>query len=52
LDPDPVKAHGSLRITLGYETKEEEIDYVIKILPGVVEKIRKITPRIEGVTTI
>jgi cysteine desulfurase len=52
LDPDPVKAHGSLRITLGYKTKEEEIDYVIKILPGVVEKIRKITPRIEGVTTI
>jgi len=52
LDPDPVKAHGSLRITLGHETKEEEIDYVIKILPGVVEKIRKITPRIEGVTTI
>jgi len=52
LDPDPVKAHGSLRFTLGHETTEEEINYVIKMLPGVVEKIRKITPRIEGVTTI
>jgi cysteine desulfurase len=52
LDPDPVKAHGSLRFTLGYETTEEEINYVIKMLPGVVEKIRKITPRIEGVTTV
>lgn len=51
LDPDPVKAHGSLRITLGYKTTEKEIDYVIKVLPGIVEKIRKISPRIEGVTT-
>lgn len=52
LDPDPIKAHGSIRITLGYKTTEKDIDYLIKILPDAVEKIRKMTPRIEGVTTI
>ncbi|MEM3408600.1 MAG: cysteine desulfurase NifS [Candidatus Micrarchaeia archaeon] len=51
LDPDPVKAHGSLRLTLGYKTKEEEIDKVIEVIPKIVNQIRKITPRIEGVTT-
>jgi cysteine desulfurase len=51
IDPDPVKAHGSLRLTLGRETTASDINYVIKVLPDVVERIRKITPKIEGVTT-
>lgn len=52
LDPDPVKAHGSLRITLGYGTNERDIAYAAKAIPQVVERIRMMTPRIEGVTTI
>ncbi len=35
---------GSLRISLGRWTKEEEIDYLIEVLPGIVEKLRKISP--------
>ncbi|MDD5655185.1 MAG: aminotransferase class V-fold PLP-dependent enzyme, partial [Candidatus Omnitrophica bacterium] len=37
-------AHGSLRITLGRWTKEEEIDYLLKQLPPVVEKLRAMSP--------
>lgn len=37
-------AHGSLRFTLGRYTTKEEIDYVLEILPKVVEKLRKISP--------
>jgi len=38
------EAHGSLRISLGKWTTEEEIDYFIKILPEAVKKLRKISP--------
>jgi len=41
---DSVLSRGSLRFTLGRFTKEEDIDYVLKILPKVIEKIRKISP--------
>ena len=40
----PWQAHGSLRLSLGRWTKEEDIDYLLKILPGIVEKLRKISP--------
>ena len=38
------EAHGSLRLTLGKETKASDIQYVLKVLPGVVERLRKISP--------
>lgn len=37
-------ADGSLRLTLGAETTEEDIDYVLEILPGIVERLREMTP--------
>ncbi|MBM3255453.1 MAG: cysteine desulfurase NifS [Candidatus Omnitrophica bacterium] len=37
-------AHGSLRITLGRWTKEEDIDYLLEHLPQVVEKLRAMSP--------
>jgi len=37
-------AHGSLRLTLGRENTEEEINYVLDILPGIIEKLRRISP--------
>lgn len=40
----PEEAHGSLRLTLGRWTKEEDIDYVLKVLPGVIKNLRKISP--------
>lgn len=40
----PEEAHGSLRLTMGRFTKEEDVDYVLKELPGIVERLRKISP--------
>ena len=37
-------AHGTLRFTLGRTTTEEDIDYVLKVLPPLVEKLRSISP--------
>lgn len=37
-------AHGSLRLTLSKYTTEEEIDYVIKKVPEIVEYLRRISP--------
>ena len=37
-------AHGSIRFTLGRETTEEDIDYVLEILPEIVSNLRKISP--------
>jgi cysteine desulfurase len=40
------EAHGSIRFSLGRETTEEEIDYVLEVLPAVIEDIRKMAPKI------
>ena len=37
-------AHGSLRFTLGKRTTKEDLDYVMEVFPGVVEKLRKMSP--------
>ena len=37
-------AHGSLRLSLGKENRLEEIEYVLDILPGIVEKLRQMSP--------
>ena len=37
-------AHGSLRLTLGAETTEEEIDYTIQAVAEVVERLRAMSP--------
>jgi len=37
-------AHGSLRFTLGRYTKEDEIDYVLELLPKIVSKLRSMSP--------
>lgn len=38
------QAHGSLRFTLGKYTTEEEIDFVLKVLPEIVAKLRAMSP--------
>jgi len=40
----PEIAHGSLRLTLGRDNTEEDIDYVLDILPPIVEKLRAMSP--------
>lgn len=36
-------AHDSIRVSLGRENTEKDIEYLLKVLPGVIEKIRKIS---------
>ena len=38
------EAHGSLRLSLGKYTTKAEIDYTIKIIPKVIENLRKLSP--------
>ena len=37
-------AHASTRFTLGRKTSREDIDYVLETLPGIVQKLRSISP--------
>lgn len=37
-------AHGSLRFTLGRTTTMEDIDFVIHVMPNIVERLRKMSP--------
>lgn len=41
-------AHGSLRMTLSEYTTEQEIDYVLDILPQIVERLRAMSPLYHG----
>ncbi len=41
--------HGSLRLSLGYGNTEEDIDYVLEVLPPIVEKMRAMSPLWEEV---
>ncbi|NLM96022.1 MAG: cysteine desulfurase NifS [Halanaerobiaceae bacterium] len=41
-------AHGSLRLSLGKDNTEEEINYVIEVLPGIIKKTRSMSPLYEG----
>ncbi len=43
-------AHGSLRMTLSDETTEEDIDYVLEVLPKVAERLRNMSPLYNGQT--
>ena len=38
------EAHGSILFTLGKGNREEEIDYVLIIMPGVVRRLRMLSP--------
>ncbi|NLY43631.1 MAG: cysteine desulfurase NifS [Clostridiaceae bacterium] len=42
-------AHGSLRITFGEENTEEDVDYVLEVLPPIVERLREMSPLYEEV---
>ena len=37
-------AHGSLRFTLGRDTTEADVDHVIAVMPGIVERLRHMSP--------
>ncbi len=40
----PEETHGSLRLTLGRQNTRDEVDYVLEVLPKVVDRLRQISP--------
>lgn len=42
-------AHGSLRLSVGEDTTEEEVDYVLKTIPPIIERLRMMSPLYEEV---
>jgi cysteine desulfurase len=45
----PEEAHGSLRVSLGRFTTEEDVEYFLGKLPKVIERLRKMSPLKKGV---
>lgn len=43
------KAHGSLRLSLSHDNTDEDVDYIIATLPGIIEKLRNMSPLWEEV---
>jgi cysteine desulfurase len=44
----PQEAHGSLRLSLGKYTTNEDVDYVLEVMPKSVERLREISPFKKG----
>jgi len=40
----PEWSHGSIRFSLGKDNTEEEIEKVIEVMPGIIEKLREMSP--------
>ena len=40
----PEIAHGSLRVTVGRYTTEADVDYVLEVLPPIIERLRAMSP--------
>jgi len=40
----PMRARGSVRFSLGLYNTEEEVNYVLKHLPGIIKRLRDISP--------
>ncbi|HLD41016.1 MAG TPA: cysteine desulfurase NifS [Candidatus Omnitrophota bacterium] len=40
-------AHASLRFSLGRWTKKSDIDYLLEVLPGIIDKLRQMSPLYE-----
>lgn len=45
----PEEAHGSLRVTVGRFTTEDDVDYFLEKLPPIIERLRKMSPLKKGV---
>ena len=37
-------AHGSLRLSIGDGNTEEDVEYILSVLPGIVERLRSVAP--------
>ena len=37
-------AHGSLRLTLGDGSTEDDVDYILEVLPPIIQRLRDMSP--------
>jgi cysteine desulfurase len=37
-------AHGSLRLSISAETTDEDIDYILEVVPNIVNRLRDMSP--------
>ena len=42
-------AHGSLRLTFGEENTQQDVDYLMEVLPAIVQRLREMSPLYENV---
>jgi cysteine desulfurase len=49
IDVPPELVNGSLRLTFGEENTQEDVDYLLEVLPAIVERLREMSPLYEGV---
>ena len=42
------KAHGSLRLSLSHDNTDEDVDYILEVLPKVVDRLRAMSPIYPG----
>jgi cysteine desulfurase len=43
-------AHGSLRLSVGEQNTMEDVEYILKVLPGIVERLRFMSPLWEKIS--
>ena len=43
-------AHGSLRLSISDENTDEDIDYILEVVPKVVERLRSMSPLWEKIS--
>jgi cysteine desulfurase len=41
---NPVASQGAIRFSLGYHNTEEDVDYVLEVLPKVISSLRSMSP--------
>lgn len=44
-------AHGSVRLSLGDYNTDEDVEHILSVLPGIVERLRSMSPLWESIVT-